>query len=218
MKRTAFDHMPCPVARSLERVGEWWAILILRDAFYGLTRFDEFQASLGIATSTLARRLDALVASGLLERRRYCARPPRDEYLLTEVGRDFRPVMLALLGWGNRHFAPEGPSVELVDRTTGARIDPVLVDRATGHPVTNAHVVAGPAADAAVRRRFERVASGASAPASRPDGRDPRTVNPRTGRPIAESHLVARSLPRPTRRSGEPPSAPRGRPPKGLDA
>ncbi len=156
MKRKTFHDMPCPIARSLERVGEWWNILILREAFYGLTRFDEFQASLGIATSTLARRLDILVASGLMERRRYCEKPPRDEYVLTEMGRDFRPVMLALLTWGNRHFAPEGISVDLVDGSTGVRVEPVLVDRLTGRPLTDARPVAGPAAGDSVHRRFAR--------------------------------------------------------------
>ena len=112
--------MQCPIARSLERVGEWWSILILRDAFHGLTRFDEFQKSLGIAPNMLTRRLNALVEAGLLERRRYSERPPRDEYVLTERGRDFRPVLWALLAWGNKHFAPEGPSVVLVDGGDGA--------------------------------------------------------------------------------------------------
>ena len=124
--------MPCPIARGLERVGEWWSILILRDAFYGLTRFDEFQKSLGIAPNMLTRRLSGLVEAGLLERRRYSERPPREEYLLTERGRDFRPVLLAFMAWGNRHFTPEGRSVELVDAATGIAADPVLVDRATG--------------------------------------------------------------------------------------
>src|SRR5436305_9679729 len=101
MRRKSFGHMQCPIARSLERVGEWWSILILRDAFYGLTRFDEFQKSLEIAPNILTRRLNALVEAGLLERRRYSERPPRYEYLLTERGRDFRPVMQAMLAWGN---------------------------------------------------------------------------------------------------------------------
>ncbi len=82
--------MTCPIARSLEHVGEWWSILILRDAFRGVTRFEGFRDSLGIAPNILTRRLKALVAAGLLERRRYCERPPRDEYVLTERGRDFR--------------------------------------------------------------------------------------------------------------------------------
>src|SRR5689334_9972527 len=116
MRRKSFGHMQCPVARSLERVGEWWSILILRDAFHGLTRFDEFQKSLGIATNMLARRLQCLVEGGLLERRQYQESPPRHEYVLTDRGRGFGEVLLALLAWGNRHLAPEGPSVVVVDR------------------------------------------------------------------------------------------------------
>src|SRR5471032_2827169 len=115
MQRKSFGNMQCPIARSLELVGEWWSILILRDAFQGLTRFDQFQKSLEIAPNMLTRRLNALVDSGMLERRRYSERPPRDEYLLTERGRDFRPVLWALLAWGNTHFAPEGLSVMIVD-------------------------------------------------------------------------------------------------------
>ena len=114
--------MQCPIARSLERVGEWWSILILRDAFAGLTRFDEFQKSLDIAPNILSRRLSALVDAGMLERRLYCDRPPRYEYVLTERGRDFRPVLISLQTWGNRHFAPEGLSVMLVDTRSGKLI------------------------------------------------------------------------------------------------
>src|ERR1700712_5295658 len=120
MQRKSFETLQCPVARSLERVGEWWSILILRDAFYGLTRFDEFQKSLEIAPNILTRRLTALVESGLLERRRYSERPPRAECVLTARGGDFRPVLQALLAFGNRHFAPEGTSVVYVDVETGA--------------------------------------------------------------------------------------------------
>src|SRR6266576_6572882 len=97
MQRKSFGRMTCPIARSLERVGEWWSILILRDALHGLTRFDEFHKSLGIAPNMLTRRLNALVESGLLERRRYNERPPRDEYVSTARGRDFRPILMALL-------------------------------------------------------------------------------------------------------------------------
>src|SRR4051794_17182633 len=128
MKRTGFTDMACPIARSLERVGEWWSILILRDAFHGLTQFDQFQQSLGIAPNMLTRRLNALVSNGLLERRRYSDRPPRNEYVLTEKSRDFRPVLWALLTWGNSHFAPEGPSVVVVDAETGITASPVLMD------------------------------------------------------------------------------------------
>jgi DNA-binding HxlR family transcriptional regulator len=135
MRHTSLSDMPCPIARSLDRVGEWWSILILRDALRGTTRFEDFRRSLGVAPNMLTRRLGALVEAGLLERRRYSEHPPRDEYLLTERGRDFRPVLLSLLTWGNRHFAPEGPSVEIVHRVSGLPADPVLVDRHTGLPV-----------------------------------------------------------------------------------
>ena len=109
MQRKSFGSMSCPIARSLERVGEWWSILILRDAFRGLTRFDQFQKSLGIAPNMLTRRLNALVESGLLERRAYSEHPPRYEYVLTERGRDFRPVLWALLAWGNKPLRPRRP-------------------------------------------------------------------------------------------------------------
>jgi DNA-binding HxlR family transcriptional regulator len=161
MQRKPFGNMQCPIARSLERVGEWWSILILRDAFHGLTRFDQFQKSLDIAPNMLTRRLSTLVESGLLERRRYHERPPRYEYVLTERGRDFRPVLWALLSWGNKHFAPEGKSVVIVDRDTGAEADPVLVDRASGRPLAEPEFrsAAGPAADERTRRRHEGVAA-----------------------------------------------------------
>ena len=155
MKRTNFGKMQCPVARSLERVGEWWSILIIRDALNGLKRFDEFQRSLDIAPNMLTRRLNALVEAGLLERRSYSERPPRFEYLLTERGRDFRPVLWALLAWGNKHFAPEGPSVVVVDSETGEPAEPVLVDKRSGRPLVEPafRSAPGPAADERTRRR-----------------------------------------------------------------
>jgi DNA-binding HxlR family transcriptional regulator len=148
--------MPCPIARSLERVGAWWSILIIRDALHGFTRFDEFQKSLNIAPNMLTRRLSALVDAGLLQRRRYCKRPPRYEYILTEMGRDFRPVIVAMFAWGNRYFAPEGASVLLVDKKTQAAADPVLVDRKSGRPLHERDFVfsVGPAASERTRRRY----------------------------------------------------------------
>ena len=156
MQRTSFKGMRCPIARSLERVGEWWSILILRDALRGATRFDQFQKSLAIAPNMLTRRLQGLVEAGLLERRLYCQHPPRYEYVLTRAGRDFQPVIVALLTWGNKHFAPEGPSVLLAHATTGAVADPVLVDRSSGRPVTAREFgfVAGPAAGRRLRMKL----------------------------------------------------------------
>jgi DNA-binding HxlR family transcriptional regulator len=159
MQRKSFGKMSCPIARSLERVGEWWSMLIMRDALHGMTRFDEFQQSLGIAPNMLTRRLNALVEAGLLERRRYCEHPPRDEYLPTARGRDFRPVLISLLAWGNRHFAPEGPSVILVNRETGKAVDPVLADPVTGQPVDEPDytLAAGPAAGPRTRQRHAAI-------------------------------------------------------------
>lgn len=135
MRRKSFKAMECPIARSLERVGEWWTMLILRDAAGGVTRFDAFQASLNIAPNMLTRRLNALVEDGLLERRLYKERPRRHEYVLTGRGRDFFPVLLALLDYGNRHFAPDGAVTQIIDVETGRAVEPMLVDRATGEPI-----------------------------------------------------------------------------------
>lgn len=156
MKRKSLGKMQCPVARSLERVGEWWSILIIRDALHGLTRFDQFEQSLRIAPNMLTRRLAALVKAGVLQKRRYNDRPPRYEYVLTERGRDFQPVLLAMQAWGNKHFAPEGPSVMLVHARTRMPADPMLVDRRTGHPLTQPEYViaAGPAAGEATKRKL----------------------------------------------------------------
>ena len=105
------------------------SILVLREAFNGRSRFDEFRDALGMAPNILTRRLKALVAAGLLERRRYCDRPPRFEYILTPRGRDFRPVMLSLMAWGNRHFSPDGITVQMVHAVTDEPAEPMLVDR-----------------------------------------------------------------------------------------
>lgn len=147
--------MLCPVARTLERVGEWWSILILRDAFYGLTRFEQFQTSLGIAPNMLTRRLNALVKAGFLKRRMYSCRPPRHEYVLTERGRDFWPVLVTLMEFGNRHFAREGVATMLADAKTGDAATPALIDARSGVRIDDARfkLAAGPAANEALRAR-----------------------------------------------------------------
>jgi DNA-binding HxlR family transcriptional regulator len=146
----------CPAARTLECVGEWWSILILRDAFQGVTRFDEFQKSLGIAPNILARRLAHLTDTGLFERRPYSIRPPRHEYVLTPKGRDFFPVLVALFAWGNKHLAPEGAALLLADRSTGRPLDPVMVDAVDLSPIAPADValVPGPRASDHMRARL----------------------------------------------------------------
>jgi DNA-binding HxlR family transcriptional regulator len=135
MKHKGFADMRCPIAHGLEHVGEWWSILILRDALKGMTRFDEFQKSLGIAPNMLTRRLGTLVDSRLLERRLYSEKPPRYEYVLTERGRDFRPVLWALLTWGNKHFPPDGETSVVVESATGVPAEPLFIDARTGRPL-----------------------------------------------------------------------------------
>lgn len=159
MKRTDLSAWACPIARSVSRVGEWWSILILRDAMYGLTRFDEFEESLGIAPNMLTRRLTDLVAAGLLERVQYSSKPPRYEYVLTELGWSFRPVMLALTEWGSERLSPQGRTVQLLDKASGRAARIGVVDLETGQLITrDSHVVVpGPAADAIIQERFARV-------------------------------------------------------------
>ncbi|MBY6265833.1 transcriptional regulator [Azospirillum sp. 412522] len=134
MRRTRLTDAPCPIARGLDEVGEWWSLLILRDAMFGLTRFDEFQRSIGLATNMLTRRLHALVEAGLLERRPYQDRPPRHGYHLTDKGRDFLPVLIAMADWGGRWLGSE-QAFRIVDRETGLPVDPVLIDRHSGEAV-----------------------------------------------------------------------------------
>ena len=141
MKRTSFESMPCPLARALEHLSDSWNALILREAFYGSTRFDEFESALGIASNTLTRRLKDLTAGGLLERRLYNEKPPRHEYVLTEKGRDLRPVLLTLLQWGNKYCNAPGASVRLVDTVTGNPVELALVDGLTGEKIGSRHKV-----------------------------------------------------------------------------
>ncbi len=135
-------------------------MLILRDALLGARRFQDFEARLAIPPNTLARRLKRLCQRGLLERLRYAERPPRDEYKLTDKGRDLLPVLLSLAAWGNRWLAPEGASLVTVDRETGRRVEPVLVDKRTMRVLAAGSVAlkAGPAAPASLRRALARPA------------------------------------------------------------
>ena len=148
------------MGRTLERVGDTWSLMILRDAFQGLSKFDQFEKSLGMAPNILTQRLAALVEAGFLVRRPYQDRPVRHEYLLTALGRDFAPVLTALAAFGNRHFAVEGIASQMVEAATGLPADPVLVDRRTGKPMDSPDFVyaAGPAAGPAVLERVAQVA------------------------------------------------------------
>jgi DNA-binding HxlR family transcriptional regulator len=118
-----YEGQVCSAARALEVVGERWTLLIVRDAFLGVRRFDDFQRSLGIARNVLQGRLERLVEHGILERVRYQERPERFEYRLTEKGLDLWPVMVSLLAWGDRHAAADGPPVVLEHRDCGGRVN-----------------------------------------------------------------------------------------------
>lgn len=125
------EALPCLIARSLALVGDAWSMLIMRDAHAGLTRFDEFRKNLGIAPTMLTSRLASLTEEGLLEKRRYSERPPRDEYLLTEAGRDLLPVLFSFAVWGEKHRGG-GEFTRFFDAEAGTEIDPVTIDRSTG--------------------------------------------------------------------------------------
>ena len=137
MTPTDFSAMECSVARTLDVIGDKWSLLILRDAFYGLRRFDDFQEDLGVARNVLTDRLQKLVATGVFERRRYEERPPRFEYRLTEKGRALLPVMLAMIAWGDRWATDsEEPPVTLTHKTCGHVTTPVVACDLCGGELT----------------------------------------------------------------------------------
>jgi DNA-binding HxlR family transcriptional regulator len=111
MLKRDYEGQNCSIARSLEIVGERWTLLIIRDAFLGLRRFEQFQENLGIARNVLTERLNRLVEEGILERVRYSERPERYEYRLTEKGRDLYVALAALRQWGDKHLSERPPRV-----------------------------------------------------------------------------------------------------------
>ena len=142
MRRTRFDAAHCPIARVTDLFGDWWTPLVLRDAFYGITRFEEFQQELGVSRAVLSARLTRLVEEGMLDKVPYQDRPVRHEYLLTDKGRAAGDVLAAMWRFGEDHMWPEDaqPLVELASRETGERVRPLVVDEATGEPVRLDHL------------------------------------------------------------------------------
>jgi DNA-binding HxlR family transcriptional regulator len=133
LRRTRFDRAPCPIARTADLVGDWWTPLLLRNALFGQRRFEQFQQSLGMPRAILARRLNRLVAEGMLRKERYQERPPRCEYRLTDKGRAFFDVLAAMWRWGEDWLWQDGePPILLVDRETGAPVRPAVVDEHSG--------------------------------------------------------------------------------------
>jgi DNA-binding HxlR family transcriptional regulator len=113
----------CSVARTLEVVGEKWALLVIREVFLGTRRFEEMVLNIGAPRDTLAARLRTLVAHGILAKRRYSERPPRDEYVLTQAGRDLYPVILSLMQWGDRHLPLDSGPPMLLEHSCGHRLE-----------------------------------------------------------------------------------------------
>jgi DNA-binding HxlR family transcriptional regulator len=136
MGRTAnYSNETCAVAGALSIVGDPWTLLILRDAFFGVQRFDEWQSRLGVARNVLAARLKTLVDAGVLETKLYSEHPPRKDYLLTRKGRDLRPVILALKAWGDRHvYGGEGGPLQIV-HSCGHELATQMVCAACGEAV-----------------------------------------------------------------------------------
>ncbi|RPE40720.1 HxlR family transcriptional regulator [Streptomyces sp. Ag109_O5-1] len=166
--RIRLEDRECPLSTTVQHVGEWWTLLLLHDAFDGYTRFDEFQENLGISSSMLTARLKTLVADGLLERRPYQTNPVRHEYVLTELGRSLRPVIVALAAWGNNRLAPPQRSMILIDAASGEEVEPVVVDAKTGRRLDDSQTyvfTAGPAASAAMRSRYPHTGLTRSQPA-----------------------------------------------------
>jgi DNA-binding HxlR family transcriptional regulator len=135
VERKSFSDMHCSVAQCLEVVGEWWSMLIIRDAFLGVRRFDEFQARLGISRNILNQRLGHLVDAGVLSKVPYSEHPPRHEYRLTDKGRDLWPVLTTMREWGDRHAAPAGPPLEVVHKSCSHVTHAVMTCSACGEAI-----------------------------------------------------------------------------------
>jgi DNA-binding HxlR family transcriptional regulator len=137
MRRTRFEDADCPIARTTDLMGDWWTPMVMREAFLGRRRFDEFQKALSVSRGILAKRLLRLVDEGLLEKRAYESRPPRFEYILTEKGRAFYSVLAAMWRFGEDWLWEEGSEspLQLFDRETGEPIVPRVVNERTGVPI-----------------------------------------------------------------------------------
>lgn len=144
MERKSFADMHCSVAQCLEVVGEWWSLLILRDAFLGVTRFEEFQQRLEISRNILNQRLARLVEAGVLIKVPYTARPQRFDYKLTDKGRDLWPVITAMRQWGDEHAAPDGPPLQLIHMGCGEVCEAQLTCSACGESIGPRNVRARP--------------------------------------------------------------------------
>src|SRR5580658_1701089 len=135
MSTAPADPRTCPIARTLDMVGEKWALLAVREVFLGNRRFDDMVRRTGAPRDTLAARLRTLVAAGILERRQYCEHPARFEYHLTDAGRDLYPVILTLMRWGDQYLADDDGPPLVLEHRCGHRLVPQVICQACGDPV-----------------------------------------------------------------------------------
>ncbi len=141
MKWNDLHNSACPVARGLSVIGDRWTMLVVRDCFLGVRRFDQMQERLGITRHVLADRLRKLETDGVLRREAYQERPLRHEYRLTDKGKALYPVLVTLIDWANGHVPSVGePSVTLVSRETDIPIEPQLIDARTGNAIDHRSV------------------------------------------------------------------------------
>jgi DNA-binding HxlR family transcriptional regulator len=145
-----YEGQNCSIARTLELIGERWTMLILRDVFLGVRRFEDFQAELGVARNVLSSRLARLVDEGILEKRLYQERPERYEYRLTEKGIDLWPVLISLVKWGDQHAAASGPPRIIEHRGCGGQVNDHLSCDRCGQPLGARDVITRPGPGAAV--------------------------------------------------------------------
>jgi DNA-binding HxlR family transcriptional regulator len=139
-----YEGQNCSVAKSLELIGERWTMLVVREVFLGNRRFDEMAARLGIARNVLTSRLQRLVEEGVLEKVRYQERPERFEYRLTEKGIDLWPVMVSLIQYGDRYYAPDGPPLILMHKDCGGTLDNHRICNRCGERLSARAVTARP--------------------------------------------------------------------------
>ena len=159
MARTRFSEMNCGIGQALEAFGDWWSLLIVRDAFFGARRFGDFERNLGIAKNVLSARLQHLVDHGIFERVDVGAEGERFEYRLTDKGEALLPVLTALREWSDEWVYGRGNEPLIArDRKTNRRIPRLRVTDAEGAPLTlrDLHLLPGPGASAETKRRLER--------------------------------------------------------------
>ncbi|MBW8481980.1 winged helix-turn-helix transcriptional regulator [Actinomadura parmotrematis] len=130
-----YESQNCSIARALEVVGDRWTLLVIRSAFEGVRRFDDYQDALGVARNVLTDRLGRLCDEGILRRVRYQDRPPRYEYKLTRKGVELWPAMMTLLMWGDRHYSPDGPPALITHRGCGGSLTPGFTCSSCGAPL-----------------------------------------------------------------------------------